>query len=195
MGYLAKTGCSQNDIGRRPSLQRVSQRQETYDGSQPMLLHEYVQPKIMRRPRLTLKDLPQWEKNWYSSSESLWFDRWQQVLEVMPDYVEIITCVSHTLLACLTLGIDSVQGTITASRTTSATHAPSRSSRERRSTSTDTLTQPFEGSFRTTLPRSRLARPILSPLARILQWRGIVPPLPEPVRMEVSLRPSILPMS
>ncbi|KAK5654325.1 hypothetical protein OQA88_7503 [Cercophora sp. LCS_1] len=36
-------------------------------------------------------NLPQWDKNWYSSSESLWFDRWQQVLEVMPDYVEIIT--------------------------------------------------------------------------------------------------------
>ncbi|KAB5582809.1 glycoside hydrolase [Coniochaeta sp. 2T2.1] len=36
-------------------------------------------------------NLPQWNKNWYSSSESLWFDRWQQVLDVMPDFVEIIT--------------------------------------------------------------------------------------------------------
>lgn len=37
-------------------------------------------------------DLPQWNKNWYSSSESLWFDRWEQVLDVMPDFVQIITC-------------------------------------------------------------------------------------------------------
>ncbi|KAH6981705.1 glycoside hydrolase family 71 protein [Ilyonectria sp. MPI-CAGE-AT-0026] len=36
-------------------------------------------------------NLPNWGKNWYSSSESLWYDRWQQVLEVMPEYIEIIT--------------------------------------------------------------------------------------------------------
>ncbi|KAK3316639.1 glycoside hydrolase [Apodospora peruviana] len=36
-------------------------------------------------------NLPQWNKNWYSSSESLWHDRWQQVMEIMPDYVQIIT--------------------------------------------------------------------------------------------------------
>ncbi|KAH6842599.1 glycoside hydrolase family 71 protein [Chaetomium sp. MPI-CAGE-AT-0009] len=36
-------------------------------------------------------DLPQWNKNWYCSSESLWHDRWQQVLELMPDFVQIIT--------------------------------------------------------------------------------------------------------
>ncbi|KAK0644585.1 glycoside hydrolase [Cercophora newfieldiana] len=35
--------------------------------------------------------LPQWNKNWYCPSESLWYDRWQQVLDVMPDYVQIIT--------------------------------------------------------------------------------------------------------
>lgn len=39
-----------------------------------------------------VSDLPQWNKNWYSSSESLWFDRWQHVLDIMPDFVEIITC-------------------------------------------------------------------------------------------------------
>jgi glucan endo-1,3-alpha-glucosidase len=37
-------------------------------------------------------NLPQWSKNWYSSSESLWYDRWQQVLDIMPDHVQIITC-------------------------------------------------------------------------------------------------------
>ncbi|KAI1333626.1 glycoside hydrolase family 71 protein [Xylariaceae sp. FL0016] len=36
-------------------------------------------------------DLPQYGKNWYSSSDSLWYDRWSQVLDVLPEYVEIIT--------------------------------------------------------------------------------------------------------
>ncbi|KAL2140250.1 hypothetical protein VTI28DRAFT_4039 [Corynascus sepedonium] len=36
-------------------------------------------------------DLPQWNKKWYCSSESLWHDRWQQVLHLMPDFVQIIT--------------------------------------------------------------------------------------------------------
>ncbi|KAK2074797.1 hypothetical protein P8C59_008977 [Phyllachora maydis] len=35
--------------------------------------------------------LPHWGKNWYASSESLWYDRWRQVLEIMPDFVQIIT--------------------------------------------------------------------------------------------------------
>ncbi|KAI0517920.1 glycoside hydrolase family 71 protein [Xylaria bambusicola] len=30
-------------------------------------------------------------KNWYSSSDSLWFDRWKQVFDIMPEYIEIIT--------------------------------------------------------------------------------------------------------
>ncbi|KAI0430520.1 glycoside hydrolase family 71 protein [Xylaria sp. FL1042] len=34
-------------------------------------------------------DLP--GKNWYSSSDSLWFDRWKQVLDINPEYIEIIT--------------------------------------------------------------------------------------------------------
>ncbi|KAI1373097.1 glycoside hydrolase family 71 protein [Hypoxylon crocopeplum] len=36
-------------------------------------------------------DLPQYSKNWYSSSDSLWYDRWKQVLDIMPEYIEIIT--------------------------------------------------------------------------------------------------------
>ncbi|KAI0853638.1 glycoside hydrolase family 71 protein [Daldinia vernicosa] len=36
-------------------------------------------------------DLPQYSKNWYSSSDSLWYDRWAQVLEILPTYIEIIT--------------------------------------------------------------------------------------------------------
>lgn len=37
-------------------------------------------------------DLPQYSKNWYSTSDTLWYDRWSQVLDVLPTYVEIITC-------------------------------------------------------------------------------------------------------
>lgn len=37
-------------------------------------------------------DLPQYSKNWYSSSDSLWYDRLKQVLDILPEYVEIITC-------------------------------------------------------------------------------------------------------
>ncbi|KAF4471359.1 glycoside hydrolase family 71 [Fusarium albosuccineum] len=36
-------------------------------------------------------NLAQWNKNWYSSSESLWYDRWLQVLDVMPQSIQIIT--------------------------------------------------------------------------------------------------------
>ncbi|KAI1802096.1 glycoside hydrolase family 71 protein [Daldinia bambusicola] len=36
-------------------------------------------------------DLPQYNKNWYSSSDSLWYDRWAQALEIQPEYIEIIT--------------------------------------------------------------------------------------------------------
>ncbi|KAI0450811.1 glycoside hydrolase family 71 protein [Xylaria acuta] len=36
-------------------------------------------------------NLPQYGKNWYSSSDSLWFDRWKQVLDIQPEYIEIIT--------------------------------------------------------------------------------------------------------
>ncbi|KAF3762045.1 family 71 glycoside hydrolase [Cryphonectria parasitica EP155] len=35
--------------------------------------------------------LPQWNKNWYSTSESLWFDRWSQILDLKPDLVQIIS--------------------------------------------------------------------------------------------------------
>jgi glucan endo-1,3-alpha-glucosidase len=39
-------------------------------------------------------NLPSYGKNWYSSSESLWYDRWQQVLQLSPPLVQIITCAS-----------------------------------------------------------------------------------------------------
>lgn len=36
-------------------------------------------------------NVPQYNKNWLWASDQLWFDRWNQVLEVMPEFVEIIT--------------------------------------------------------------------------------------------------------
>ncbi|KAI0164129.1 glycoside hydrolase family 71 protein [Xylariaceae sp. FL1272] len=36
-------------------------------------------------------DLPQYSKNWYSSSDSLWFDRWSEVFDINPTFIEIIT--------------------------------------------------------------------------------------------------------
>ncbi|MCJ1313030.1 hypothetical protein MMC25_006706 [Agyrium rufum] len=36
-------------------------------------------------------NLPQWSKNWVWNGDSLWYDRWQQVLEVDPQFVEILT--------------------------------------------------------------------------------------------------------
>ncbi|KAI1497932.1 glycoside hydrolase family 71 protein [Biscogniauxia marginata] len=36
-------------------------------------------------------NLPRFGKNWYSSGDSLWYDRWKQVLEISPEYIEIIT--------------------------------------------------------------------------------------------------------
>ncbi|KAH8681791.1 glycoside hydrolase [Xylariales sp. PMI_506] len=35
--------------------------------------------------------LTEYSKNWYASSDRLWWDRWKQVMAVMPEYVEIIT--------------------------------------------------------------------------------------------------------
>ncbi|KAJ2897276.1 glycoside hydrolase family 71 protein [Zalerion maritima] len=36
-------------------------------------------------------DLPAYGKNWYSSSETLWYDRWMQVFDIMPDFIQIIS--------------------------------------------------------------------------------------------------------
>ncbi|KAI9822506.1 MAG: hypothetical protein M1827_000225 [Pycnora praestabilis] len=36
-------------------------------------------------------NLPQWSKNWLWRGDDLWHDRWQQVIELQPELVEIIT--------------------------------------------------------------------------------------------------------
>ncbi|KAK3294952.1 glycoside hydrolase family 71 protein [Chaetomium fimeti] len=52
---------------------------------------KFTSPSVSLFYLIAGPDLPQWNKNWYCSGESLWHDRWQQVLEVMPDFVQIIT--------------------------------------------------------------------------------------------------------
>ena len=36
-------------------------------------------------------NLPQWSKNWLWDGDGLWNDRWEQAIEVNPDYIEILT--------------------------------------------------------------------------------------------------------
>ncbi|CAH0041679.1 unnamed protein product [Clonostachys rhizophaga] len=36
-------------------------------------------------------NLPQYSKNWFSTGDSLWYDRWQQAIDLLPDMIEIIT--------------------------------------------------------------------------------------------------------
>jgi len=36
-------------------------------------------------------NLPGYGKNWVWRGDDLWYDRWQQVLEISPEFVEIIT--------------------------------------------------------------------------------------------------------
>ncbi|KAA8903854.1 glycoside hydrolase [Sphaerosporella brunnea] len=36
-------------------------------------------------------NVPQWSKNWLWNTDTLWYDRWEQVMDIMPDFVEIIS--------------------------------------------------------------------------------------------------------
>lgn len=36
-------------------------------------------------------NLPQWKKNWMWRGDNLWFDRWQEVMYVQPEWVQIIS--------------------------------------------------------------------------------------------------------
>ncbi|KAF4983704.1 hypothetical protein FZEAL_920 [Fusarium zealandicum] len=56
-------------------------------GDKPYMMGVSPSFYVMANPA----DLAQWNKNWYSSSESLWYDRWLQVLDVLPDSIQIIT--------------------------------------------------------------------------------------------------------
>lgn len=60
-----------------------------------MVLHEYVAtlPCLLSESGTDqYSGLPQWEKNWLSASEKLWYDRWMHMLELRPEFVQIITC-------------------------------------------------------------------------------------------------------
>ncbi|EAL85367.1 hypothetical protein KXW98_006258 [Aspergillus fumigatus] len=48
-------------------------------------------PYIMPVSPWFYTNLPVFHKNWAWRGDDLWFDRWQQVLELAPEYVEIIT--------------------------------------------------------------------------------------------------------
>ncbi|RHZ70288.1 hypothetical protein CDV55_102633 [Aspergillus turcosus] len=48
-------------------------------------------PYIMPVSPWFYTNLPVFHKNWAWRGDDLWFDRWQQVLELSPEYVEIIT--------------------------------------------------------------------------------------------------------
>ena len=36
-------------------------------------------------------NLPQWNKNWLWRGDDLWFDRWEEVISIQPEFVQIIT--------------------------------------------------------------------------------------------------------
>ena len=79
-------------------------------------------------------DLAQWNKHWYCSSEPLWYDRWQQILEVMPDFVQIITCMYAVPgRASYESNADFEKGMTLASQATSATHCRHKSFLDQRS--------------------------------------------------------------
>lgn len=48
-------------------------------------------PYIMPVSPWFYTNLPQWSKNWLWHSDSLWHQRWEQVVEVQPTFVEILT--------------------------------------------------------------------------------------------------------
>ena len=45
-------------------------------------------------------NLPQWNKNWLWKGDSLWYTRWEQVLDFMPDYVEVSNSVQPEPCLC-----------------------------------------------------------------------------------------------
>ena len=94
-----------------------------------MVLHQYGGPipDPLTNWRLTNNHsgLPQWEKNWLSASEKLWYDRWIHMLELRPEFVQIITCRCLQLTQCthswLTGPLSHPQGTTMANPATSTT--------------------------------------------------------------------------
>ncbi len=113
-----------------------------YTGTSPALPHEAAPLRILTAQ---CPDLAQWNKHWYCSSESLWYDRWQQVLEIMPDFVQIITCTpapaSNPGTVSSKSSADAQKGTTLANQATSATTRQHKSSLGRKSMLLGTRTQ------------------------------------------------------
>jgi hypothetical protein len=120
-------------------------------------------------------DLPQWSKNWYSSSESLWFDRWQQVLDIMPDFVEIITCKCTRFTNVMCDSSDILQGTTTASRAIYATRILAKWFKVPTNTSLATTILDSAPSCRTSSKPTRLATVTCLLTTRTGQLLGTAP--------------------
>lgn len=67
-----------------------SQNMDTYvDASYLQYLNG--KPYMMPISPWFYTNLPQWKKNWMWRGDNLWFDRWQEVMYVQPDWVQIIS--------------------------------------------------------------------------------------------------------
>jgi hypothetical protein len=64
---------------------------KTTDNDQAWIKALAGKPYMMPVAPWFYTNLPQWDKNWLWRGDDLWFDRWQQVIELQPDFVEIIT--------------------------------------------------------------------------------------------------------
>src|SRR5437667_8662823 len=49
-------------------------------------------------------DLPRWGKNWLWRGDDLWYDRWQQAIELQPALVEVRNCLKPWMPPDLTIG-------------------------------------------------------------------------------------------
>lgn len=62
---------------------------KTTDSDQAWVTALAGKPYMMPVSPWFYTNLPQWNKNWLWRGDDLWFDRWQQVIELQPDIVEV----------------------------------------------------------------------------------------------------------
>lgn len=95
LGCLAAGRSAPHDDRRGCSISASSPWQVFHGRRLPMVLYKYgvtlLCPPIGAETD-KYSGLPQWEKNWLSASEKLWYDRWIHMLELRPEFVQIITC-------------------------------------------------------------------------------------------------------
>jgi Glycosyl hydrolase family 71 len=61
----------------------------TTDGDQAWISILGGKPYMMPVAPWFYTNLPQWDKNWLWRGDDLWYDRWQQVIELQPPLVEV----------------------------------------------------------------------------------------------------------